>query len=27
MGKDKKGNQQTITHMLWTNPAIKNHHD
>ena len=27
MGKDKKGNQQTIIHMLWTNTAIKNCHD
>jgi hypothetical protein len=27
MGKDKKGDQQTIIHMLWTNPAIKNRHD
>lgn len=27
MGKDKKGNQLTITHMLRTNPAIKNCRD
>ncbi|CAB4421799.1 unnamed protein product [Rhizophagus irregularis] len=27
MGKDKKGNQLTITHMLRTNPAVKNCHD
>ncbi|CAB4421802.1 unnamed protein product [Rhizophagus irregularis] len=27
MGKDKKGNQLTITYMLRTNPAVKNRHD